>query len=320
MISIIGGSGFVGTRLAKRFINSGVDFKILDKQDSVEYSSHREVCDVRHREQLENTLKGSNVIINLAAEHRDDVTPVSLYDEVNVDGARNVCRVAESLGINTIIFTSSVAVYGESKGDTDESGEFNFFNNYGRTKKEAEDVYLEWFKNDESNRSLIIIRPTVIFGEGNRGNVYNLLNQMASGKFLMIGNGKNKKSMAYVENIAAFIEFCTGSEKKGLQLYNYIDKPDFDMNSLVLTVKRILGKGDKIKFRVPYFIGYCGGICFDILAKLTGKKFPISAIRVKKFCMNTTFKSSNIQSTGFVAPVPLQEALDRTVSHEFLGK
>ena len=49
---------------------------------------------------------------NLAAEHRDDVRPRSLYDEVNVEGAKNVCRVAEEKGINRIIFTSSVAVYG----------------------------------------------------------------------------------------------------------------------------------------------------------------------------------------------------------------
>ena len=44
----------------------------------------------------------------------------------------------------------------------------------------------------QGENSLIIVRPTVIFGEGNRGNVYNLLNQIASGKFLMVGKGENK--------------------------------------------------------------------------------------------------------------------------------
>ena len=50
--------------------------------------------------------------------------------------------------------------------------------------------YKDWFNEDPSNRTLIIIRPTVIFGEGNRGNVYNLLNQINSKKFAMFGNGK----------------------------------------------------------------------------------------------------------------------------------
>ena len=47
-------------------------------------------------------------------------------------------------------------------------------------------------KFDGNDNSLIIVRPTVIFGPGNRGNVYNLLKQIASGKFLMVGKGNNK--------------------------------------------------------------------------------------------------------------------------------
>lgn len=50
--------------------------------------------------------------MNLAAEHRDDVRPISLYDEVNVGGAQNVCVAANELGIEHIILTSSVSIYG----------------------------------------------------------------------------------------------------------------------------------------------------------------------------------------------------------------
>ena len=74
-----------------------------------------------------------------------------------------------------------------------ENGTINPFNEYGRTKALAEDVYREWRAKDPENRSLIIIRPTVVFGEGNRGNVYNLLNQINSGAFAMIGNGKKQE-------------------------------------------------------------------------------------------------------------------------------
>ena len=77
------------------------------------------------------------------------------------------------------------------------------FNDYGRTKFAAEKVLKEW-QAGFSDRSLTIVRPTVIFGEKNRGNVYNLLKQIAHGPFVMIGNGKNKKAMAYVGNVADF--------------------------------------------------------------------------------------------------------------------
>jgi UDP-glucose 4-epimerase len=67
-----------------------------------------------------------------------------LYDDVNVQGARNVCIAAEKLRITEIIFTSTVAIYGFSEQELDEEAENNYINDYGRTKYEAEQVYLKW--------------------------------------------------------------------------------------------------------------------------------------------------------------------------------
>src|SRR5690606_2664234 len=124
-----------------------------------------------------------------------------------------------------------------------------------------------------------------------------LLRQIASGKFLMIGDGRNVKSMAYVENIVSFILYSLRFGP-GVHIYNYVDKPDFDMNSLVANVYQTLGKSP-VKLRIPYSIGYLIGKSFDVVAAITGKKFPVSAIRVKKFCANTMFNTS-IQSSGFI--------------------
>ena len=121
-ITVIGGSGFVGTRLVKRLIASGHTVKIADKRKSVAYPDLWVRCDIRNgpnekedfpesltdaasapgkhdeaikampMQSLITVLKGSDVVINLAAEHRDDVTPKTLYDEVNVHGSGNVCK------------------------------------------------------------------------------------------------------------------------------------------------------------------------------------------------------------------------------------
>ena len=80
----------------------------------------------------------------------------------------------------------------------------------------------------------------MIFGERNRGNVYNLLNQISGGKFLMVGNGRNRKSMAYVGNIVSFSKYLIDSVKDGYNVFNYIDKPDMDMNALVGHVSKVL--------------------------------------------------------------------------------
>jgi len=318
MIKIIGGSGFIGTRLCKRLEKADIAFEIIDKAMSKSFANKCKIADVRDTRALSDVLESDDIIINLAAEHRDDVTPKTLYDDVNVQGARNVCEVATQKGIDTIIFTSSVAVYGFAPIGTDESGEINYFNDYGRTKWEAEKVYREWQEKDPKNRKLVIVRPAVVFGEQNRGNVYNLLRQIASGKFVMIGNGKNRKSMAYVENVSAFLEYSL-SFNNGVHIYNYIDKPDFDMNTLVSKVYKALGKNDSIGLRLPYIFGYAIGKVFDVIAILSGKKFAVSSIRVKKFCSDSMFETS-IAKSGFVPPVKLEDGLANTIKYEFLDK
>ena len=132
----------------------------------------------------------------------------------------------------------------------------------------------------------------------------------------MVGDGQNRKSMAYVENVAAFIEHAMTFEP-GIHLYNYIDKPDFMMDDLVVSIRRTLGKPERVGLRIPYAMGYMIGEGFDVVSSLTGYRFPISSIRVKKFCANTVFNSA-VEDTEFKSPVPLKLALERTVRYEFM--
>lgn len=318
LINVIGGSGFIGTRLVKRLSakDQSSQVKIIDKEPSKSFPNLAVLGDVRSVEDLRSTIPNDSIIVNLAAEHRDDVRPLSLYDDVNVGGARNICKVAREKNVKTIVFASTVAVYGFAVIGTDESGSIAPFNDYGRTKFEAEQVFKAWQLEAKNERTLVIIRPTVVFGEQNRGNVYNLLRQIASGNFVMVGHGENRKSMAYVENVAAFIEYGM-TFKPGVHIYNFIDKPDFTMNSLVSNVNRILGRPEKISFRLPFTMGYFIGKCFDLAAAVTGKRFAISSIRVKKFCANSVY-NTGINQTGYLPPVPFEQALEQTVRYEFI--
>jgi nucleoside-diphosphate-sugar epimerase len=315
-VDIVGGSGFIGTRLCVLLKSKRMSFKIVDIVMSNTFPKETILGDVRSVKELKSSISENSILINLAAEHRDDVLPLKLYDDVNVQGAKNLCLIARRKNINKIIFTSSVAVYGFAPLGTNESGAIAPFNDYGRTKWEAEHVYRQWQAEDPQNRTLVIVRPTVVFGERNRGNVFNLLKQIASGKFVMVGDGLNRKSMAYVENVAAFLKYSM-SFKPGIHIYNYIDKPDFSMNDLVSRVNKLLGRSSVTRIRLPYMLGLAIGKLFDLVAKALGRKFPISSIRVKKFCVNSVYESA-ISQTGFVPPVKLMDAIKKTVRYEFM--
>lgn len=311
-ITLIGASGFIGTNLIS-LLKPGNKMVNIDKLPSSTHPELTVVANITDVNALRSAIPAdTDCIIHLAAEHKDDVSPASLYYDVNVKGTENILRIMDEKNITRIIFTSSVAVYGLDKDNPTETAPVDPFNHYGKSKLEAEKVLENWISKAPADRSLVIIRPTVVFGQGNKGNVYNLLRQISTGKFLMIGNGLNKKSMAYVGNITAFLAHCLKTMQRGHQVYNYADKPDLTTRELIKQAEISLNK--KLPpLRLPYALGYAGGMALDLAGKLMGKKFPISAVRVKKFCATTQFSAEKARNSGFEPPFSLQEGLDLTI-------
>jgi GlcNAc-P-P-Und epimerase len=314
-ITVIGGSGFVGTNLCQQLALKHQDFEILDLKMSKKFPEKCTIADVQDVNSLREGITGS-IVVNLAAVHRDDVRDKSKYQRTNVDGAENIALVCEEKGIDKIIFTSTVAVYGFAKPGVDETGKIDPFNEYGRTKFEAEEKLRAW--HAKGDNSLIIVRPAVIFGEGNRGNVFRLLRQIASGKFVMIGKGENKKSMAYIGNVVSFLETCIYTDRK-YGVFNYIDTPDLTMNELVAFVRsKLKGKYD-VGLRIPFWLGILLGYTADIVSILARKRLPLSLIRVKKFTSSTEFSSAKRSLDCFEAPFQLSDGLNRTLMSEFIS-
>lgn len=315
---VTGGAGFIGTRLVARLLEAGHEVRILDKVESTVFPSLMMIGDVRDEAAVDAAARGMDVAFNLAAEHQDNVRPASLYYDVNVGGARHLVAACTRHGVKRIVFTSSVAVYGLDAGTPDETFEPSPFNDYGRSKLEAEVIFRGW-ADEDSHREIVIIRPTVIFGEGNRGNVYNLIRQVTSGRFVMVGDGYNRKSMGYVGNIAAFLAYVASQPATGVRIFNYADKPDLDMNSLVHLIRVSCGLGAAPPPRMPFWVGLAGGAAFDLLAAVTRRQFAVSAIRVRKFCASTTVNVEQLAATGFAPPYSLQEGMRRFLESEFLA-
>lgn len=316
-VIVLGGSGFIGTALCKQLARESIPFHIIDLKQSKSFPELTTIGDIRNVEAMREHMNG-DVVVNLAAVHRDDVSESEAYYSTNVQGSRVVVQAALDKGVRRLIFTSTVAVYGFAPIGTDELGQIKPFNHYGKSKFEAEKIYQRWYDQLPGSRQLIILRPTVVFGEGNRGNVYNLLQQIASRRFIMVGDGHNKKSMAYVENVAAFITDSILSDQR-TGIFNYVDTPDLAMDDLVrLARKRLFGE-DNVGMRLPYWLGLMLGYSADALSKLPFLDLPISSIRVRKFCANTAFSATKVQRDGFSAPFSLEEGLERTLAAEFLN-
>lgn len=93
------------------------------------------------------------------------------------------------------------------------------------------------------------------------------------------------------------VKFMIDNVTEGYNVFNYIDKPDNNMNQLVAHVSKVLNK------HIPathflYWLGMLGGYGFDLLAKIIRKKLTVSSVRVKKFCSTTEFDAKKAHSCG----------------------
>ena len=313
-IAVIGGGGFIGRRLCARLAadRPATDVRVITRrQRPPPPATTVALADVRCLDALAAAVPDGASIVNLAALHGDEVRPVARYQEVNVDGARNVCDAARRRGVRRIVFSSTVAVYEPAPPGTDETGPCSPGGPYGRSKLAAEGVYRAWQAERPDERTLVIVRSAPVFGEGGGGNVARLLARMAKPRFLLIGTGRNVKSLAYVDNLAAFLHYSLRFPP-GQHVYNYVDRPDMTVAALARLVRRELGLPLDARPRIPYPIALGGAAMLDVIARFTGREFAVSAARVRRFCATTAYGTS-VPETGFVPPVAMADAVSRTV-------
>lgn len=311
---VIGGSGFIGTRLTNALLERSHTVRVFDLQPAATPGVDFIQGDVRDRQALAAAVEGVDTIFNLAAVHSDDVRTTSLYYDVNVEGMRNLLAVCAGTQVRKIVFTSTVACYGLDNPDPDESAPLAPFNDYARSKCEAETLLLEW--SDTTGNAAIIVRPSVVFGEANRGNVYNLLLQIHRRRFPMVGAGTNRKSMAYVGNVAEFLAWVSENVHTR-EIFNYADKPDLTTRELVETARTLMGIGGS-PVRIPYGVALSLGQACDIVSAIARTTLPFSKIRVIKFCADTTVNASKAHASGFKPKYTLEHALRQTVGTEFV--
>src|SRR3954464_7543086 len=101
-ILTIGGSGFIGTYLSELLQPEHQLFNI-DKHNSAALSHLTSAADIRDYDNLLAAIQPADWVILLAAEHRDNVSPISLYYDVNVQGTNNILKALDEKGINKII-------------------------------------------------------------------------------------------------------------------------------------------------------------------------------------------------------------------------
>ncbi|MCK4518942.1 MAG: NAD(P)-dependent oxidoreductase [Candidatus Omnitrophica bacterium] len=314
-IFITGSSGFIGKHLIEKLTNRKnmvTGYDVAEPAISNESFEHisGDICD---KDNLINALnqKKHDVIIHLAAKHHDFGVSEEEFFEVNERGTKNLIEAADVCGVKNFLFFSSVAVYGDRSKPVMDDAVCEPTSFYGKSKLAAEKVLEEWTDAD-NERAVNVIRPVVVFGPENYANMYHLISKIANKKFIFIGKGSNVKSIAYVENVVNAALFLLDNMAPGISYYNYSDEPQMPIKEIVKKIAKYAGV--KIPgFQIPLFPALVLTYPFDLLEKTTGRIFPITAKRIRKFNTPTHYESKKIRTKGFRQTVSADEAFEKTL-------
>jgi nucleoside-diphosphate-sugar epimerase len=305
-VIVFGASGFIGTRLVRRLAGQGVSVVAADieppreRLDGVDYRT----VDVRAPIPVE-LGRGVGLIYNLAAVHRTPGHPDHEYYDCNVAGALTTAALAEACGIDTIVFTSSISVYGPQETEVSEESALTPTTAYGRSKRLAELVYLQW-RRAAPGRRLVTVRPGVVFGPGERGNYTRLANALRGGYFAYPGRRDTIKSGGYVDELLRTFDYALGREEPEI-LYNFAYPTLSTTADIVAAFGRITGK-PRNPPTLPVAPLRLVAHGFEI-ANALGLKNTIHRDRVMKLVLSTRVKPGWLLASGYAFATDLDAAL-----------
>lgn len=322
VIVIFGGTGFVGIHYARKILSTGSAEKIIladikDIQPQFLFSDIRGAltkgliafvkCDVRDIGSFESLpTKDVSRICNFAAVHREPGHEHHEYYDTNIPGAENVCTYAEGVGCKTVVFTSSIAVYEPTELPKSERTVPAPISAYGGSKLASEWIHRAWQARDPDVRRLVIVRPGVVYGPSEGGNVTRMIKMIAKGLFVYVGNRQTRKASIYVKELIGIIDRVLESSP-GVALANAVVPMPPSMEDYVNAVNAATGWNRRV-LSLPYGLVYFASFFVVALMPPIARKTGINPVRVKKLRRVNNIVSDTLQRLGSTYQYTLESA------------
>jgi nucleoside-diphosphate-sugar epimerase len=316
-VMITGGTGFVGSHLVRRLLSKGHEVVSLDKNPGLFDEELRSAGatlmagSVTDRGDVDRAMARCELVYHLASPFGDILQPDKAYWDIEVNGTRNVLEAAERHGVRRVVHCSTQGVHGIiDLPPGNEESPMAPRDYYCYSKAEGERVCQEFIAK---GMDLVIVRPTSVYGPGDTRGWLKLYRMVASGWFLMIGNGKTLNHPVYVENLVDIFELLAENPAAKGRVYLAGDDEPVTLTELVKCVGVTLGSNVRI-IRFPWYqLAWLVATGVEVVAKSVGIKPPVFRRRLSWFKTNRAFRIDRAKNElGYHPRVPLSEGLART--------
>jgi nucleoside-diphosphate-sugar epimerase len=249
LIVVTGATGFIGRHLLPTLYSQNLQVILATRRHPINQLSYNykiiNVGEINETTNWLDTLKEVDTVVHLAARahqlNDQAIDPEVEFLRVNCKATSNLAKQAIASGVKHFVFISSIGAMATLSDQllTEESP-CHPDSPYGRSKLQAEKALIE--QCQESQMTWTILRPTLVYGAGNPGNMERLMKLVTPGLPLPLGSINNQKSFLYVGNLVDAIVTCLDHPNAKNQTLIVSDGEDLSTSELIRRLGKALGK------------------------------------------------------------------------------
>lgn len=256
---VTGATGMIGPALVNQLLDKSWNVRILVRHtfNPALFTApvERFSADIVDLDSLRPAMEGVDVVFHLAAKlHLNDPSPnlSQEYRRINADGAINVARAALDAGVKRMVHFSTISVYGPSFGQAPhtETSPLNPQSLYGETKCQSEEGIRNIFQGSPRS-SFVILRLAAVYGPRLQGNYRTLVKALRLGLFWPIGNGRNRRTMIFIDDLVRAAVLAAQHPKAAGQVFNVTDGQIHTFNDVLKAMAGAMGKPPPFAY-LPY--------------------------------------------------------------------
>ncbi|MFZ5376488.1 MAG: NAD-dependent epimerase/dehydratase family protein [Patescibacteria group bacterium] len=255
-IIVTGGSGFLGRHLCRALVEQGHELKIIDLKENPEFPTT--IADVRNRSLMLKEINQADLVFHLASliEAGESVIDPQKYVDYNISATVNVLEAMKENKIETFIFSSSAAIYGEPQRTPIKEDDRTLpINPYGMTKLAMEGLLSSYVKS--FNMTGIALRYFNLYGPEEHHQpeshaIPRFIEQIYHGKEVTFwGDGLYQRDFVHIRDIVSAHLKAIDLAKRKPKEYHYMNlsaEAPATVKQVAEIIGRIMGKEPNIKY------------------------------------------------------------------------
>lgn len=321
---VTGATGFIGKHLVRTLVKQGRDVRCLVRKTSnTKYLEDLGVeffyGDLISKETLEGIARGIKIVYHLAGEVHSQRSRD--YFKINVKGTKNLVEECLPANVKKFVYLSSIAAVGPNRGFllTEESP-CKPVNPYGKSKFKTEKLLIDYF--DRFEFPTVILRAPIVYGPLGQHNVIKkILDMISKDRFFFVGNGKNLRSLCYIDNLIQGFVCIEKSHNSNGEIYFIADERVYTFKEIFEIIAQQLGTNLK-DTHLPKFIGKACGLTCKSLAAIGFYSIFLNAIWNMVLDMACDISKAK-KELNFKPKIDIKEGMQKVIKYyvkEEIGK